>query len=283
MTVVGLATMLYPTAASWFTSQAQAASIDAYATEAKHLPEGTKRELLQRAREYNKSLPVGMLRDPYSEQNGKEPGASGDAVTEDYLGQLRVPGTDTLAQLSIPDINVNIPVYHGTSAKTLDRGAGHLLGSSLPVGGQGSHSAITAHSGLPHARMFTSLPRLKVNDTFTVTVLDEKMSYRVDQIKTVTPDSIGELDIVPDKEYMTLITCTPINVNTHRLLVRGVRIPDAEAQAQHITAPAGAGFPWWIPVLIGVPSVVAAVLYAPARGSLGTRRQFSNWPQNSRK
>jgi len=166
--------------------------------------------------------------------------------------------------IGIGSIGVNLPIYHGVAADVLDRGAGHLPGSALPVGGAGTHSVLTTHSGIVGRELFTRLNKVHVGDTFTITVLNQTLTYQVDQIKTVLPSDIATLAPMPGEDYVTLITCTPIGVNSHRLLVRGHRVAGAETTtpAQIIQSLRHGGFPWWLVIAAGaVPAAV--VLTAP--------------------
>ncbi|WGD36933.1 class C sortase [Lysinibacter sp. HNR] len=264
-TILGLSVTLYPTAATWFTDTAQGGTLDAFANLAEHLPNDEKQRILDAAHDYNESLPQGELRDPYSLPNNTSSPSSD--VTDDYFKQLNLEGIDVMARVRIPSINVDIPTYHGTSMETLDRGSGHILGSSLPVGGEGTHSVITAHAGLPHARMFTDLPRVKKGETFSVTVLDEVLTYRVDQITVVEPHDISNLTITPGKDYLTLITCTPLHINSHRLLIRGERIPTPVGDPQLVSAQYQSAFPWWILIFVGLSAGAAVLLFTPARSA----------------
>ena len=151
-------------------------------------------------------------------------------ASEDYRHQLNIAGDGIMCYVQIPLIQVNLPVYHGTDSDTLEVGIGHLLGSSLPVGGTGSHSVLTAHSGMANQKMFSDLDKLKLGDVFYLKVLGETLAYQVDQIKTVLPHDTTYLGILEGEDLCTLVTCTPFGVNTHRLLVRGKRIPYEEAE-----------------------------------------------------
>ena len=151
-------------------------------------------------------------------------------ASEDYNSLLNITGEGTMGYVEIPSIRVTLPIYHGTDDKTLEKGVGHLLGSSLPVGGESTHTVLTAHSGMASQRMFSDLDMLKTGDVFYLDVLGERMAYQVDQIKTVLPYDTTYLGIVNGEDHATLVTCTPFGVNTHRLLVRGVRIPYEEAE-----------------------------------------------------
>ena len=158
---------------------------------------------------------------------------SNDALlwaSEDYKNQLNIAGNSIMGYVNIPSINVHLPIYHGTETKTLEKGIGHLLGSSLPVGGDTTHSILTAHSGMASQKMFSDLPQLKIGDVFYLEVLGETLAYQVDQIKTVLPYDVTYLGIEEGRDLCTLVTCTPFGVNTHRLLVRGTRIPYEKAE-----------------------------------------------------
>lgn len=178
-------------------------------------------DMIASAREYNKKL-VGKtaVGDPFT-GTIQEP--------EDYYRQLSIPQTDVMATVEIPKINVNLPVFHGTSADVLTNGAGHVAYSSLPVGGKGCHSVLSAHTGYSTQRFFTDLESMELGDVFYVRCFGEEMAYKVDKIKVVLPDNSSDLQILPDKDYCTLITCTPFGINSHRLLVRGTRIDISEA------------------------------------------------------
>lgn len=151
-------------------------------------------------------------------------------ASEDYNAQLNLTGNGIMGYIEIPSIGVNLPIYHGTEDTTLEVGIGHLLGSSLPVGGESTHTVLTGHSGMASRKMFTDLDMVKIGDVFYLNVLDETLAYQVDQIKTVLPYDTTYLGITECEDYCTLVTCTPYGVNTHRLLVRGTRIPYEEAE-----------------------------------------------------
>lgn len=153
------------------------------------------------------------------------------AAAQNYEELLDPLGTGTMGYVEIPKINVQLPILHGTDSQTLERGVGHLLGSSLPIGGDSTHTILSGHSGMASQKMFTDLALLEIGDVFYLQVLREALAYQVDDIQTVLPHDTTHLQIVPGEDYCTLITCTPIGVNTHRLLVRGHRIPYEEAVA----------------------------------------------------
>ena len=151
-------------------------------------------------------------------------------ASEDYENLLNLAGDGIMGYIEIPMIQVNLPIYHGTDSKTLDIGVGHLLGSSLPVGGKGTHTVLTGHSGMATQKMFSDLDKLELGDVFYLQVLDETLAYQVDAIHTVLPYDTSFLGITEGEDYCTLVTCTPFGINTHRLLVRGTRIPYEEAE-----------------------------------------------------
>lgn len=277
---LGLGLILYPTATTWVSDQAQASQLASYSVRSASLDDAATKALLDRATEYNAHLPYGTLHDPYSSTTVDAPSSD---TEKEYESELRIEGLDVMSQVTIPSIDLSLPVFHGTSPQTLDKGAGHLFGSSLPVGGPGTHSVLTAHSGLVEARMFTDLGKVAKGDVFTVTTLGQALYYRVDQISIVTPDDISSLTIVPGKDYVTLVTCTPIHVNSHRLLVRGERIPAPPAESrQHIAAAPSAPFPWWIAVLAASLGSAACYLFLPRRQRRAATPAPSEAPHTSR-
>ena len=263
MLFAGIGTLLYPTAATWFTDRFHASDVAAYTSEVEALPDGQRQELLEAARDYNENLPNGPLRDPYvlNEQGGAE---SVDSGRDEYDQQLSLEPGEAMARVRVPKLGIDIPIYHGTDEATLEKGIGHLYGSGLPVGGKGSHSVLTGHSGLPSSTLFTHLDQMQEGDVFYIEVMGETLAYQVDQITTIEPDNGEELRQVPGKDYVTLLTCTPIGVNTHRLLVRGERIPIEDLSADEqinavAAAPIDPGFPWWALGLIGSIVLTTAI------------------------
>ncbi|MGX6977684.1 class C sortase [Vagococcus elongatus] len=173
------------------------------------------KEEWQKAVVYNQNLKGDPVKDPFIV-------GSGIALPKDYQQVLNFPD-NTMAVIDIPKISVKLPVYHGTSEGVLQKGIGHMEGTSLPIGGKGNHSVLTGHSGLAHSKMFTDLTSLEKGDLFFIHALDKVLAYKVDQIKVVTPDNLKYLATKTDEDYSTLITCTPYGINSHRLLVRGSR------------------------------------------------------------
>ena len=253
MIVLGVALLTYHSAADWFATRNHNAELSGYVDAVEQMPKANRDAELALARSYNEKMPQGPLRDPYAYDVNPE---QEDAAFTDYTRLLEAAPSGVMGRLSYPSAGINLPIYHGTADSVLSRGVGHLYGSSLPIGGEGTHSVLTSHSGLVNAKLFSELPaKTRVGDIFTVTVLGETSRYQVDQILTVLPDQSDALRIVPGEDYVTLITCTPIGVNSHRLLVRGTRIanlPEQEDQRQEVAGDGVTpGFPWWIVWLVG--------------------------------
>lgn len=221
--VLALGIALYPMLSSIYNEQHQSKIHTEFLQQVEDTDDSKLQEALQHARAYNAAL-NGILAD----ENFSETALMG--ASEDYDTQLNVTGRGIMGYVSVPKINVTLPIYHGTDSGTLERGIGHLLGTSLPVGGDSTHSVLTAHSGMASQRMFSDLPQLKEGDVFYLEVLNDTLAYQVDQIRTVLPHDTTYLGIEADADLCTLVTCTPFGVNTHRLLVRGHRIPYEEAE-----------------------------------------------------
>ena len=225
--LVGLSVMLYPTISDYINQKNQSRAVASYSEEVENLSDVDYQAYFDAADDYNRRL----AETPDAFYRPEE--VSG------YTDTLDVSGTGIMGYITIPKIGVELPIYHGTSDGVLQVAAGHLEGSSLPVGGAGTHAVISAHRGLPSAKLFTNLDELEAGDTFTITVLDRVLTYEVDQISIVLPTETDLLQPVEGKDYVTLMTCTPYGINTHRLLVRGKRIENAENQ-KHIRVTADA-------------------------------------------
>lgn len=210
---VGLSVLLYPTLSNYWNSFHQSRAIASYTGSVAKLSKADYEKLLENAQGYNTSL--------VEKGSSFSPDAKGMAL---YNSLLNIGGTGVMGSIEIPKIGVDLPIYHGTSDTVLQVAIGHIAGTSLPVGGAGTHCVLSGHRGLPSAKLFTNLDKLEEGDTFTIKVLNETLTYQVDQIAIVLPNDTSKLQIVPGKDYVTLVTCTPYGINTHRLLVRGVRI-----------------------------------------------------------
>lgn len=224
--LVGLSVMLYPIISDWWNSRVQSVAIANYNTAIANMDDSETEKMLEDATEYNKKLI--MLSYPFMDYK----------TIEGYDDVLNISGSGVMGYITIPAIRVEIPIYHGTSKEVLNVAAGHLQGSTLPVGGENTHSVISAHRGLPSARLFTDLDKIVVGDTFTITILDKVFTYEVEEIFIVKPEEMSKLAIVPKEDYVTLMTCTPYGVNTHRLLLRSKRIETKYVSNSKVTADA---------------------------------------------
>ena len=241
---VGLCILLYPAVSDFINQKHQSRAIESYNEAIAAMNEEQRLAAIAAARAYNEQL----FNTPESFYNADEiPG---------YDELLNLSGNGIMGYVSIEKIRVELPVYHGTSAAVLNTAAGHLKGSSLPVGGENTHCVLSAHRGLPSAKLFTDLDKLEVGDIFTVTVLGETFTYEVDRTRTIEPHDVGGLLTSPGEDYCTLLTCTPYGINTHRLLVRGRRIENIKDKAKiFVTADA-----YQIDTIIAAPAVAAPML-----------------------
>ena len=219
LTALGLT--LYPLISNYVNQKYASEIQTAYQELIQQTDDSVLQEAKQRAVTYNLAITPGTA-DAYSEE-------SLSSAAENYDNQLDIAGNGIMGYVEIPKIQVNLPIYHGTDAEVLDRGVGHLLGSSLPVGGENTHTILSGHSGMASQKMFTDLEQLTQGDVFYLNVLNETLAYQVTEINTVLPYETDLLGIVPGEDLCTLVTCTPYGINTHRLLVRGSRIPYEEA------------------------------------------------------
>ena len=222
--LIALGITLYPMISTWYNERHQAEVHIHYKEKVDQVDNTQLIEAKELAVAYNQTiLPGAQDEDSFS----KEALLS---ASENYGNLLNLAGDGIMGYVEIPTIGVTLPIYHGTNNSTLERGVGHLLGSSLPVGGESTHSVLTAHSGMASAKMFSDLDRLENGDIFFLDILGEKLAYQVDQIKTVLPHDTTFLQTEIGSDFCTLVTCTPFGVNTHRLLVRGTRIEYEEAE-----------------------------------------------------
>ena len=210
--VAGAALLLYPTVSNYLHSKYSASVIKDYHTVYQNTEEEKRQDIIRKAEDYNTRL-----------FSANAPLYEPTQVTG-YNDTLDLTGTGVMGYIDIDKIGVELPIYHGVDAGVLQIGVGHLEGSSLPVGGVNTHCILSGHRGLPSAKLFTDLNEMAIGDRFTITVLDRVLTYEVDQIKVVLPEDASELAIEEGKDYCTLVTCTPYGINTHRLLVRGIRV-----------------------------------------------------------
>ena len=220
--LLALGLTLYPVISNYVNQKYASKIQTAYQEVMEQVDDAALREAKEQAGIYNHSLIPGAT-EAYSQEGLM-------AAAADYDNQLNLAGNGIMGYVEIPKISVNLPIYHGTENDSLERGIGHLLGSSLPVGGENTHSILSGHSGMASQKMFTDLEQLIIGDVFYLHVLDETLAYQVVEINTVLPYDTSLLGIAPGEDLCTLVTCTPYGVNTHRLLVRGSRIPYEEAE-----------------------------------------------------
>ena len=255
--LAGLGFLNYPFVSQWVNQKNQSKVIYEYEKKAEKLSDARKEKLLSDAGKYNQELLAG----------GETPGDgfAGNGTEESpaykrYQKLMDISGDGILCYLEIPSIKVFLPVFHGTSEHVLELGAGHLFGSSLPVGGAGTHAVIAAHTGIATKMFFTDLDQMKKGDLFFLNVLGEKLAYQVDQTVIVTPDCTDFLQIEEGKDQVTLVTCTPYGINSHRLLIRGKRIPYREAK-NYSEQTKESGFLIW-----GERAFVLSILFLGAAG-----------------
>ena len=220
LVLVSVGLISYPFVSNYLNGLNSDSAVLQYIGSAKDSSSEENQRLLDAAREYNKSLSGSVVQnDPFAEYKDTD---------SNYLQMLKLDGSDVMATIEIPSIDVKLPIYHGTSDEVLKKGIGHLSSSSLPVGGKGTHTILTGHTGYSSVKMFSDINKLKKGDIFKINVLGEALCYKVDNIATVLPQDTELLQIDSEKDYATLVTCTPFGVNSHRLLVRGVRVSNEE-------------------------------------------------------
>ena len=248
--LIGLSLLLYPTFADWWNSMHQSRAVASYVEEVAHIDTNQYEALWNEAWDYNASL-VGRT------NHFMLP----DEQKAEYESILDIGGLGIMGYIEIPIIGVTLPIYHGTDDAVLQIAVGHLEWTSLPVGGESSHCVVSGHRGLPSARLFTDLDRLVVGDTFMFRVLDEILTYEVDQILIVEPHETDELLIQEGKDLCTLVTCTPYGINSHRLLVRGHRVENQEeAKTVRITSDAIQIEPTIVAPIVAIPMLLVLLI-----------------------
>ena len=260
--LAGVALLLYPTASDYWNSFHQSRAIAGYAESVSGLNAVDYEHIWRSARDYNARLleranPFRVLEEDEA----------------DYNGELNVGNNGIMGYIEIPSIEVSLPIYHGTSDGVLQVAVGHLQGSSLPVGGSSTHCVLSGHRGLPSAKLFTNLDQLAEGDIFMLRILNETLTYEVDQIHIVLPDEMGDLVVQEGQDHCTLITCTPYGINTHRLLVRGKRIETPEAASSaRITADAVRIDPILVAPVAAAPMLLALFIWAIAAPGGGKKK-----------
>ena len=242
MLFVGVCGLLYPSVSQYWNTKTQSRAVTNYQEILASIKTEDYTAYFDAANKYNQDL--SELSFPLLDYG----------ALQNYKQTLNIAGNGVMGFITINKIGVELPVYHGIAAEILNIACGHLEGTSLPIGGESTHCVLSAHRGLPHAKLFTELDKMELGDTFTITVLDRTVTYQVDQIKVVRPDEINDIQIVPGEDLCTLLTCTPYGINSHRLLVRGTRIENA-APVLHVTSNA-----YRIDSLVAAPIVAAPIL-----------------------
>ena len=248
--LVGLSLLLYPSVSDYWNSLHQTKAIATYAEEVANLNQDQYGEIWAAAESYNASL-----------ADRDNAYLLSDAQKEEYERLLNVSGLGIMGYIEIPSIDCSLPIYHGTEESVLQIAVGHLEWSSLPVGGESTHCVLSGHRGLPSAKLFTNLDKLQMGDVFLLRVLDEVLTYEVDQILIVEPQETGALQIEEGQDYCTLVTCTPYGINTHRLLVRGHRIDTVEeAKTVRVTADAIQIEPLLVAPVVAIPMLLLLLI-----------------------
>ena len=248
--LVGALLLAYPSFSDWWNDVHQSRAVMDYAQSVSQMEENMYEVLLASADEYNAALRETGMR-----------WMMDDEQREAYEKELNISEAGIMAYISIPKISVTLPIYHGTSEAVLQKAIGHLEGSSLPVGGESTHCVVSGHRGMPSAKLFTDLDKIVEGDTWTITVLNRTITYEADQIRIVDPTNLTSLKIEEGKDYCTLVTCTPYGINTHRLLVRGHRVENAQGEAQ-ITPDAIQVDPRLVAPFVAGPVIVLMFIFA---------------------
>lgn len=247
---IGLSVLLYPSISNYWNSKTQSeAIVDYEAMLAAYKPEDYS-GIFEKADDYNRAL--AKLDSPLRDY---------PQLDQMYWDTLAVSSTGMMGYITIPKINQELPIYHGTEESVLSVAAGHLQGTSLPVGGKTTHCVISAHRGLPTAVLFTHLDRMEIGDTFHFTILDRTITYEVDEIRIVEPNDVSLIQIVPEKDYCTLLTCTPYGINSHRLLVRGHQIDASQKRNIYIANEAYRVEPLVVMPIVALPIIFILLIY----------------------
>ena len=259
---IGLLVLLYPSISNFYNEKHQSKAIVAYEDLLLNYHEEDYKKIINEANIYNNKLK--QLKEPLTTKN----------TIKNYNETLNINGDGMMGYLTINKIKVELPIYHGTSEKVLSHAVGHVEGTSLAVGGIGTHSVLSAHRGLPSSKLFTDLDKLEVGDTFTITVLNQIFTYEVDKIVTVKPNDINNLKIEENKDYVTLLTCTPYGINTHRLLVRGKRIDNIEEKKTYVVTECFKISTLIVTPLVALPiifTLLLAIIFQPRK------KENKNW------
>lgn len=270
LVLAGVLVMLYPVASTLLNNYGAMKAVEDYSKLEMDTPQEQLDEQWSAAHEYNQEPAAGPILDPWL--NEIQPT---DKNYAHYLEQLNQH--PAMGRLVIPSIDSDLPIYHGTEEEVLQKGVGHLYGSSLPVGGEGSHSVLTAHTGLPNATLFDNLNKVKKGEAFYISVAGHRLKYEVDDIQVVLPHEVESLQPVEGKDYITLVTCTPYGINTHRLLVRGHQVPLDEEDNEVFDNVHSSVWQWWMYLLVLAAVIAIALLLRWLwKNSRANRRALEN-------
>lgn len=246
---IGLSVLLYPSISQYWNSKVQSQAITDYEKNISNIKEEDYTNIFAEAENYNQKLTkLDFPLIQYKDISG-------------YDNLININNNGMMGYIQIDKIKVQLPIYHGTSASVLNVAVGHFEGSSLPIGGKNTHSVLSAHRGLPSAKLFTNLNKLEIGDIFVITVLDRKLTYQVDDIEVVIPSDVSNLEIVEGEDYVTLVTCTPYGINTHRLLVRGTRIENIKDKKLIVTSDAYLIDKLVVTLVISLPILLILIIY----------------------
>ena len=254
--LTGVSLLLYPTVSDYWNSFHQSQAIASYVEAVAEIDNTDYEKMWQEAVAYNEKL---------KDNSGRW--TPTDEELEEYERLLNVSDTGIMGYIEIPKIKVSLPIYHGTDEAILQIAIGHIPGSSLPVGGKGTHCVVSGHRGLPSAKLFTDLDQLEEGDLFMMRILDETLTYEVDQVRIVEPEELSDLEIDEDKDLCTLVTCTPYGINSHRLLVRGHRVENLKEDTIRVTADAQQIDPVMVAPVVAVPLILLLGIGAWIGGS----------------
>ncbi|MBQ8210355.1 MAG: class C sortase [Clostridia bacterium] len=248
---LGLCLLLYPTVSDWWNSSRQSKAITSYSETVENMQQSEYSAIIAKAHEFNEIIKKKGVFQYLSDEEMKK-----------YTETLDITGTGIMGYIEIPSINVSLPIYHTVEEDVLQVAVGHIEWTSLPVGGESTHCVLSGHRGLPSAKLFTNLDKLVEGDIFTITVLNETLTYQVDQVLIVEPEDTDDLYVIEGEDLCTLITCTPYGINSHRLLVRGHRIENIEEESPlHVTSEAFRIDPLLVAPVVAAPILLALLVY----------------------
>ncbi|AFM08162.1 class C sortase [Corynebacterium pseudotuberculosis] len=267
LVIIGLIVMVYPVVSTQWNNWKQQRAAAEYAKIDNSTPRVVHEEAWDAAHKYNEERAQGPILDPWVSRFVPD-----NYAYQEYLSVLNTQ--DAMGRIILPSIKTDLPIYHGSSEAVLQKGIGHLFGSDLPVGGRGSHSVLTGHTGIPTATLFDNLNRVKEGDAFFIHIAGHKIKYEVDQIKIVLPNETEDLKVEAGKDLITLVTCTPYGINTHRLLVRGHQVPIAEEEKSMLNEAQGVSWQWWMYVLtaIFIVGVIGLIAWLIKQSRVSSKR-----------